>query len=374
MKEILDIVIASFLTTFILSPTIVALGSPFSRSLLKNVVVVGGTHGNEYTGVWCIKALNRTLGTINSQYPSLNISTLLANPQAHLENKRFIHNDLNRQFSSKAISEVNDDTLPQSVEALRALEINQLIGPKFSSTVTADVVIDLHTTTANMGVTVIIAQGDPVMAQAAAYVLKNSVDNVRCILHTHPNREIRPNLSSVARHGFTVEVGPVPQGVLRHDTVEKTQRVMYSLLEYLDKYNSNHGKLMQELKGRYEGMGFRIPCFRSFLSLKKGEMSGKIQWPSDDENPNFPAVMVHKDLQDRDFQKIETGDPLFVDLEGNTISYDGSHGTPVYLMFINEGGYYYKSSGTGIAVAVPAEFDMQTGKVVEDCVANIDRL
>jgi len=42
-------------------------------------------------------------------------------------------------------------------------------------------------------------------------------------------------------------------------------------------------------------------------------------------------------------------------------------------MFINEGGYKFKSSETGIGIAVPAEFDLQR-KVVEDYVATIDRL
>ena len=75
--------------------------------------------------------------------------------------------------------------------------------------------------------------------------------------------------------------------------------------------------------------------------------------------------MIHKDLQDRDFHVIKTGDPLFVDLEGNTVPYSGSHGSPVYLMFVNEGGYYYKKSGTGIAVAERAEFDLMTGTFIE---------
>ncbi len=30
-------------------------------------------------------------------------------------------------------------------------------------------------------------------------------------------------------------------------------------------------------------------------------------------------------------------------------------------MFVNEGGYYFKKSGTGIAVAERAEFDLETG-------------
>ena len=63
---------------------------------------------------------------------------------------------------------------------------------------------------------------------------------------------------------------------------------------------------------------------------------------------------------------IHKGNPLFVDLEGNTIPYDGSHGSPVCLKLVNEGGYYYKSSGTGIAFAARAYFDLEIGLLVRE--------
>jgi len=342
---------------------------------LRNVVVVGGTHGNEYTGIWCIKALDRIIDKLNLKYPSLRISTLLANPQAYMENKRFIHCDLNRQFTRESLTRrIDGDGGSQPVELMRALEIDKELGPKFSSADTkTDVIIDLHTTTTNMGATIIVAEGDRVMTRCASYIIKKCAEeDVRCILHTHPNREARPNLSSVAKHGLTIEVGPVPQGVLRHDIVEKTQMIMYSALEYLSLYNTNPAQLDKVLRDHYESSGFKVPCFRSVLSYKKGHMSGKLDWPSIDDNPNFPELMVHKDLQDQDFQKVEKGDPIFVDLEGNSIPYDGSHGTPAYFMFINEAGYYYKSSGTGIAVAARGQFDLESGKLVEEVVTSID--
>lgn len=342
-----------------------------THRLLENIVVVGGTHGNEYTGVWCIKALDRMADTIKAQHPSLNVSTLLASPQGHLENKRFVDNDLNRQFSRDALF----DESSSSIESIRARELDQILGPKFSTTnepsnPLTDVIIDLHTTTSNMGASIIVAEGDPIMTAAAAYVINkcaavNSL-TVRCILHTHPSRESRPNLSSIARHGFTIEVGPVPQGVLRHDVVEKTQVVLHAALEYLQRYNADPKGLTAELRGMYAGSNGRVPCFRSAKAVRVGEMSGKISWPSFPENENLPMWMVHKDVQDKDFEEIRTGDPLFVDLEGNVIPYDGSHGSPVYLIFVNEGGYYYKTSGTGIAVADRAEYGLEDGMLIEE--------
>ena len=108
-----------------------------------------------------------------------------------------------------------------------------------------------------------------------------------------------------------------------------------------------------------------VTCYQSAPAVGAKELHGKIQWPTLEDNPNFPAAMVHKSLQDRDYQPLRTGDPLFVALDGTIIPYDGSHGDEVLLMFVNEGGYYYSSSGTGIGVAVSSRFDLETGNNIE---------
>eukprot|EP00578_Thalassiosira_sp_NH16_P026048 CAMPEP_0181094328 /NCGR_PEP_ID=MMETSP1071-20121207/9936_1 /TAXON_ID=35127 /ORGANISM="Thalassiosira sp., Strain NH16" /LENGTH=573 /DNA_ID=CAMNT_0023176653 /DNA_START=25 /DNA_END=1746 /DNA_ORIENTATION=+ len=421
--------------------------SPFSRPV-RRVAVVGGTHGNEYTGVWCIKAIERQReiheaatrqqrtsaanddddddGIVNifERFPSLEIETLLANPVAYMENKRFVDVDLNREFSAEKLRKVpvfeaadeeecdlrtefcsdgNVDagevlaTLPH--EAVRAREIDTLLGPKFTEEGGGEdiapqhddpatcVVIDLHTTTANMGISLIIPEGDALMSAAAAYVLdkcrrKYGVDGAQCLMHALPKRRDRMNLSSCGRHGFTIEVGPTPQGVIRHDAVEKTEVAMRALLEFLhlrnleleehqqqqpkgdDGNDASSSPILDNLNELYPG-GI-VPCYRSAPAMRPGELSGKISWPADPANPNFPAVMVHKSLQDRDFHPIRAGDPLFVRLDGTVVPYDGSHGEEVHLVFVNEGGYYYASSGTGIGVAVTSRFDFRTGWFVVD--------
>ena len=357
---------------------------------IKTVTVVGGTHGNEYTGVWCIKALDRKKQELKEKFPSLEVSTLLGNPEAHYANKRFVHEDLNRAFSYEALhgsrDETNGEIYPDtmSVEAKRAIQIDRILGPKFIAdsehcdveynqdgtlcSPASDVVIDLHTTTTNMGVCLIIAEGDVLMTRAAAYVLnKCKGANARCLVHTHPNRYVRPNLSSVGTHGFTIEVGPCPQGVLRHDVVEQTQQAMNACLEFLQRHNQEPDIVHAELENMYtHADNCHVPCFRSARAKRKGEMSGKIVWPVDPDNENFPAFLVHKKWQDRDFDLLYEGDPLFIDLDGNEIPYDGSHGSPVHLIFINEGGYYYSSSGTGIGVAVADKFDLVTGMLLPE--------
>uniref|UniRef100_A0A7S1Z045 AstE/AspA barrel-sandwich hybrid domain-containing protein n=1 Tax=Ditylum brightwellii TaxID=49249 RepID=A0A7S1Z045_9STRA len=111
--------------------------------------------------------------------------------------------------------------------------------------------------------------------------------------------------------------------------------------------------------------GGQLPVYKSADARKKGQLCGRIRWPCDPENPNFPLYIVHKSLQDQDFRKIKKGDALFVDLDGNIIPYSGSHGDEVYLIFVNEGGYYYSSSGTGIGVAVKRIIGIMDGMIVE---------
>lgn len=357
-------------------------------------------------GVWCVKSLERRLSEAASKnhfatlkkFPHLQIATLVANTEAHIQNKRFVDTDLNRQFTYEALQQQSST----GVEAQRAKEINQLLGPKHfdddddndssrsrsseeeqeqqqQKAADSDVIIDLHTTTTNMGITLIVGEGNKVMTQCAAYIRAKVLDNdsdVNILMHTHKRQKDRPHLSSIAKCPLSIEVGPVPQGVLRHDMVEKTQAALELAFEFLDKSYCCTGSIvtndddekaakdeLQKFLKEYYPDG-KVPCYRSAPSQREGEMSSKIPWPCDPDNENFPAWMVHKDLQDQDFCELAVGDPLFVDLDGNVIAYDGSHGSPVRLMFVNEGGYYYASSGTGISVARLDHFNLESGKII----------
>lgn len=350
--------------------------------MINSVTVVGGTHGNEYTGVFCVKALERRLKLVDANtftttatketppFP-FRLSTLIGNPEAFKANKRFIDQDLNRQFDYEALhgAAASQPSAPLSAEQKRARELDALLGPKFGgpdhgTPPATDLIIDLHTTTANMGTSLIVAQGDPLTTQAAAYVRARcrSRSDVCILMHTHASQAERPHLSSIAPHCYTIEVGPVPQGVVRHDKVEEMQAALDATLEFFKRHRQEPEQLRRELDEYYPDG--KVPCYRSAPAIRKGEMSAKLLWPSDPDNENFPAWLVHKDVQDRDFQEIRQGDPLFVSLDGEVIPYDGSHGSPVLLMFINEGGYYYANSGTGISVARRDEFDLATGTLI----------
>ena len=63
------------------------------------VLVVGGTHGNERTGIQLLRRLNAKPEELTRD--SFTAQTLLANPAAFANNCRYLEQDLNRCFSQK---------------------------------------------------------------------------------------------------------------------------------------------------------------------------------------------------------------------------------------------------------------------------------
>jgi aspartoacylase len=132
-----------------------------AQPIVQRVLVVGGTHGNELTGAYLIKKW--------SQYPDLiqrltfETMTLLANPQALAQVSRYVDADLNRCFRQ---SDLQNKTL-SGYEAKRAIVINHQFGRQGKTPV--DVVLDLHSTTAAMGLTFIVYP-HPFNLRLAAYI------------------------------------------------------------------------------------------------------------------------------------------------------------------------------------------------------------
>ena len=65
-------------------------------SKISTVAIVGGTHGNELTGIQTVRHLPHT--DFPDAYPELTMAFILANAEAIANNVRFIDVDLNRQF------------------------------------------------------------------------------------------------------------------------------------------------------------------------------------------------------------------------------------------------------------------------------------
>jgi len=291
--------------------------------LIKQVAITGGTHGNELTGVHLLKYWRTN--PLEVARTSFNTELHLANPKANAMNRRYVDQDLNRQFH---IDDLGNHELC-GYEQNRAKSLNALLGPKDDPRV--DFVIDLHTTTANMGMSLIFNSADPLIVGMAFYVQQKMP---HATLFSDPVDRLKDGfLMSVGRHnGFLIEVGPVPQGLLRADVYNDTKEAVQHCLDYIDAFNN---KTLPSLPSSREGYHFiekvKLP------ENEKGELT----------------AMVHPDLQDQDYKAINPGDPFFMTLSGETIPYAGK--STVYGAFINEAAYYDAHVGLSLMNKVEIE-------------------
>ena len=195
--------------------------SPFDT-----VFVVGGTHGNERTGVTLVQHWLQNPAEI--QRKTFTTELLLGNPAAIQKNIRFIDRDLNRSFLSRYI----DGETAETHESTRAREIVATL--QSGHTGKRTFAIDLHTTTAHMGIT-LITNTDPVNLAIAADVQKR-LPGARIYCFADSDR-INSCLRAAADGGIGVEIGPIPQGVVRHDTLEITAGVVQQILNTIETFN-----------------------------------------------------------------------------------------------------------------------------------------
>ena len=280
---------------------------------IKNVAITGGTHGNELTGVHLVKHWSKSPEEVSRG--SFETELHLANPKANAEVRRYIDQDLNRQFKLK---DLNNPNL-QGYEQQQAKSLNALLGPKEDPRV--DFILDLHTTTANMGMSLIINTDDPLVVGMAFYIKQKMP---QATLFFNPSDRINDNfLTSLGRlNGFLIEVGPIAQGLLHYQVYKDTHTAVMHALDYLEQWNT--GQVI-DLPTQMDGYQF----------------IEKIALPEDSEGEI--TAMIHPNLQNKDYQAIKPGDPLFMTLGGDTIVYEGN--STVYGAFINEAAYYDQHVG-----------------------------
>lgn len=290
---------------------------------INQVAITGGTHGNELTGVHLLKHWRQHPEELARATFSTEMH--LANPKAYGQNRRYIDQDLNRQF---AMADLADHSLC-GYEQNRAKSLNALLGPKEDPRV--DFVIDLHTTTANMGMSLIFNSDDLLQVGMAFYVQQKMPE---AQLFFDPVDRLEDNfLMSLGRYnGFLIEVGPIPQGLLRADVYLQTKEAVAHCLDFLDLVNKNE---LPDLPTSREGYRFIEK-----VKLPENE-AGEI------------TAMLHPSLQDKDYQPIHPGDPFFMTLNGESIPYSGEK--TVYGAFINEAAYYDAHVGLSLMEKITIE-------------------
>ncbi len=282
------------------------------------VMVVGGTHGNERNAPWLLEAWRRHPALLRSH--GLRLELVLGNPAAHAAGVRYLDRDLNRSF----VPALLDGPGPGDRELLRARELLALHGPDGSAPCL--VALDLHSTTAAMGNSLVVYGRRPADLALAAGLQQR----LGLPIYLHEQDQAQTGyLVERWPCGLVVEVGPVPQGVVQATICRQSQLALEAALEVLAEARS--GTLHQP---------DRLVVHRHL---------GSLDLPRHDDGS--PAAVVHPQRQGRDWQPIAAGEPLFLTAEGLTIPFhpqaDQGDG-PVWAVFINEAAYGEK----GIALSL----------------------
>ena len=76
-------------------------------------------------------------------------------------------------------------------------------------------------------------------------------------------------------------------------------------------------------------------------------------------NKAAAGSLIAQSLQDRDFEPLHEGEPMFVRPDGTTIAYDGAHWPVVHPVFVNEAAYYLAQSGRGVGLTTIADWPIE---------------
>lgn len=251
------------------------------------IAIIGGTHGNEPVGIEVIKNLKE-----NKAKSSLHdYGCFLGNPLAYKEKKRFVDTDLNRTFGLKG-SRIGN-------EGQQSERLTSEIAGKY------DFVLDLHTTTSNMGLTVLL-NNDHALTRQAAVRIQKIMPEVKIIEGMKMNMDC-PYTSNIIGAGLTIEVGPVANNVLDAKLILETKKMVMAVLEwdfeqYYDLTNILH--------------------YKSF---------GEYEFPKES------GWYIHPDLERADFKELNPGDPVFINIDGEVKGFENE--SSIIPFFINEAAY-----------------------------------
>nr|WP_115093454.1 aspartoacylase [Synechococcus sp. UW106] len=271
------------------------------------VLVVAGTHGNEVNAPWLLRQWQANPDLIDAA--GLPVQRVIGNPEAFLRRCRYVDRDLNRCFLPDLL-----DRETSGLEFQRAGELLRLHGCNGEQP--CAVALDLHSTTAAMGNSLVVYGRRP--ADLALAALVQEALGLPIYLH-EADAQQTGFLVECWPCGLVIEVGPVPQGVLNAKIVEQTRLGLETCLRALDQVRQGSARLPGALVV-HRHLGSR--------DLPKGE---------DGE----PLALVHPELQGRDWQSISSSQAMFRAADGTDhgeLWVDGE--IPV---FVNEAAYAEKS-------------------------------
>ena len=271
---------------------------------LKKILFVSGTHGNEINPVW---AINQFKNRFKDSDHSISYKYTIGNPKAFENGSRYVDCDLNRSFNIKK----NNQNL---YEVNRADFLKGKYG--INSREECHIAIDLHTTTANMG-TSIVMYGRRNQDFCLAALLQNKF-GLPIYLH---EKDINQTgfLVEAWPCGIVIEIGSVAQNFYDQKTIDKFLIIISSIRKEIHKLISKQIKLPQQIT----------------IHVHKGS----VDYP---RNKTGEIVsLIHPERLLKDWKPIKKGDPLFLSLNGETISYENEE--IIWPVFIGEVAYKEKN-------------------------------
>jgi aspartoacylase len=278
---------------------------------INKVAIAGGVHGNELTGIHLIKEIQNNPQWVNrSTFQSIYF---LGNPQAIAAGKRYVETDLNRCFLPE---ELNNPDLT-SYEQLRAKEIADFI-----TTEKVNFIVDVHSTTAEMGMTIILNNDHLFLRQLAAY-LTYYYPSIKFLRYS-PVQPL-PYLRSLCPLGLTIEVGSIPHNKFNQTLFEQTKIILAHILDYIDAFNQNLPVPMVSSVNLYEQV--RV-----------------LDYPRDGNQQVIGKISPYI----QNYQLIEANKPIFTNLNENNIELDSD--MTYYPVFLAEESYIEKGIAMGLTV------------------------
>ena len=273
---------------------------------LKKILIVSGTHGNEINPVWAINQFNNQFKTIDQ---NIEYKFIIGNPLAYERGCRYIDNDLNRSFNS--IKKTFDNSV---YEINRANFLVEKFGVNGSEP--CEIAIDLHTTTSNMG-TSIVMYGRRRQDFCLAALLQHKF-GLPIYLHEKDEKQTG-FLVEAWPCGIVIEIGSVAQNYYDPKIINKFLIIISSLRDEINKLKNNQIKLPK---------GLIVHAHQ-----------GSIDYPRE-TNGNINAL-IHPKRMNQDWKPIKMGDPLFMDVLGKTKTYTGED--IIWPVFIGEVAYKEKN-------------------------------
>ena len=274
---------------------------------VQRILIVSGTHGNEINPVWAVKQFNRKENSLNN---GIEYEYIIGNPAAYEKGCRYIDVDLNRSFKESENFDQHKNSFYETNRANFLVDEFGIDGSK-----PCQIAIDLHTTTANMG-TSIVMYGRRSKDFCLAALLQNKFG---LPIYLHEKDKAQTGfLVEAWPCGLVIEIGAVAQNFYDPTIINRFLIIIRSLREEIDKLKNNLIELPKELVVHVH--------------------QGSIDYPRDEKGDI--DGLIHPERINQDWKMIKKGDPLFLDSQGIIHKYERDQ--LIWPVFIGEVAYKEK--------------------------------